>query len=293
VRASAFLDVAHNTFHCSCCTPGTALTAMELAYRLGVPWPVVASPSRAGAHDSSAATFSEVHAQALWDAASARALDDNVVADDIEVYGYLVQRGLGEAFEERAFGIVAAGMPLPTADAWWLRTGHRLVVPLYDQRGAVVNIQARAIRRAEKKTVFPRSSRARGTLFASRQGLAVLRRDWEGPRRAVIGEGLTDFLGLVITSPSPVLSAPGAGLAASGIARWIDGFDVLLALDNDRAGMAAVEGLAAAAYWEGASRVRRVVWPGRLKDACEVIEAHGTAGLRAFLERELEGRTYV
>jgi DNA primase len=233
-------------------------------------------------------SFGRAEALAVWQTALARARDDAAIEADRAAYEYLSDRGVLASWETASFGLLAAEVPLPAAVADWPATGHVVVVPLYDAAGDVTNVQARAIRPAAKKTLFPKGSRAKGTLFASRTGLAVLQGQWTGPRCLVVGEGLTDFLALTITCPVPVLSAPGTGLAAHGVGPWISGFDVLLALDDDDAGAKARLPTAEAAYRLGARSVRRVVWPGRAKDACDVIARRGIDSLAAFLTRETE-----
>jgi len=290
---SAFLDGERNIFYCSVCTPDGGWSARRFAEALGVPWEPGAkaslpSPLRATATGKTE-SFTAAHALQVWDAALARARDDAEIDADRTVYEYLRLRGLLDAWELGAFGIVAAGMVLPAAVAGWPRSGHQVVVPLYDPSGDVANVQARAIGDAGRKTLFPTGSTARGMLFASRTGLAVLKQQWTGPKWLILGEGLTDFLALTITSPVPVMCAPGAGLAATGIGPWIAGFDVLLALDDDAAGATARTPTAAAAYQYGARSVRRAVWPGHVKDACDVLRDRGSVGLAYYLHRELEG----
>jgi hypothetical protein len=289
-HASAFVDSERNVFYCSVCTPQGGWSARRLAAVLRQPWPLKQPRCLAEGRlklQPRPAAFTAADACHVWSIALARARNSSFIDADGEVYAYLHRRGLADAWEEGAFGILAGDMALPTAVAGWPGTHHRLVVPLYETTGDLANIQARAIRHSTRKTLFPRGSRAKGCLFASRTGLAVLRGSWEGLRQLVLGEGLTDFLGLVITSPVPVLSAPGTGLAASSIGDWVAGSDVLLTLDDDSAGREAVAPTAAAAYHHRARSVRRVIWPGRAKDACQVIEERGVAALREFLDREM------
>ena len=79
--------------------------------------------------------FSANDARRVWDLAIQRAWDDDAAERDRAVYEYLDGRGLGEAWELRLFGVLAAGMDLPDAVAYWPSTGHRVVAPLYDGCG--------------------------------------------------------------------------------------------------------------------------------------------------------------
>lgn len=292
---SAFLDEARGCFYCSVCTPGHGWgvsrfsDAVRILPGLGNP---LAAPQAQGTH-APGPNFGPAEALAVWQMAVARARDDGSIEADSAAYEYLRDRGVIGSWETASFGLLASDMRLPPAIASWPGTGHVVVAPLYDAAGTLTNIQARAIRPAARKTLFPKGSRARGTMFASRSALDVLRRRWAGQKLVVLGEGLTDFLALSVACPVPVLSAPGTGCAVHGIGPWIAGFDVLLALDDDAAGANARMPTAEAAYRQGARSVRRVIWPGHSKDACEVIERRGIESLTAFLTREMEVSTHA
>lgn len=234
--------------------------------------------------DGASARFKPEDAARVWNAGLARARDDHVIEADRAVYAYLSQRRLMTSWEDCAFGIVAPGMALPEAIQHWPGRGYRLVVPLYDRAGRVVNVQARAITKTTPKTLFPPGSRAAGTLFADRRGQQVLTGRWTGPRQVLLGEGLTDHLALTIASPIPVLSAPGTGMAAAGIGRWAAGRAVFVALDGDPAGAAATTAAAKQVHAMGGQPLR-VAWPGHKKDACEVLEEYGVEFLADFLQR--------
>jgi DNA primase len=143
------------------------------------------------------------------------------------------------------------------------------------------------VRDVELKALLPRDSQARGTVFADPRGLEILRGTWIGARRLILGEGLTDFLALSTVSPAPVLSAPGTSMAPSAFGPWVKDFDVMLALDWDAAGDAAIHVAAKSAYGHGAARVRRLEWPDSCKDACDVVARVGLEGLGDFLSRFL------
>ncbi|MCK6445772.1 MAG: toprim domain-containing protein [Planctomycetes bacterium] len=236
-----------------------------------------------------APAFSAQDARLVWSLALARARNDQYAGVDSAVYSYLAQRGILESWELGAFGVLAEGMTVPDSIGWWPRASYRLVAPLYDQRGELVSVQARAITRREPKTLFPKGSRVNGASFASKRALGLLASGLSEHDIVVLGEGLTDFLALVAATPIPVLCAPGTGFVTSSIGPWVHGRTLLLALDNDDAGDAALGPAAEAAYTAGAKRVVKVRWPRGCKDACDVVARHELVGLEAFLSGHMEG----
>lgn len=324
---SAFVS-SRNVFFCSRCTPEGGWTAKRFAEALGLtlrdflgggehysraalprpaPAPVASKPRegepRGGnrkAPDSKPA-FAPEDAKATWllalERASRRGPKDRAALD------YLRARGLEGALERGAAGILAPDMRegLHPSVNWWPGAGYQLVVPLYDEAGQLVNVQARSIINPPwkgKKVWFPGGSRARGTRFASPDALKILRGESRGdeprgcePRGCepvLIGEGLTDFLALSITSPIPLMAAPGTSNAAACIGPWAKARKVYLALDGDEAGARALK--------PASRRVRElqgtpfgVNWPNGRKDACEVLEKDGCWALLAFLARHLIG----
>lgn len=294
-HASAFLSV-ENVFYCSVCTPEGGWSAKTFCIELGGDWsryvafPTATFERRALAprFDAPATPmFTAAEAQAIWELARARARDDSKAQEDSEAYHYLAERSLLEAAELGSFGVLGPGMQLPPAVRRWPELGYRVVVALHDLDGTITNLQARAIVKREKKVLFPTGSVAKGTLFACARGLELLRGTFSGRRAVLYAEGLTDFLALSISSPVPVLAAPGSGVAADGVGPWVEGCDLVLALDWDEAGEGAVEPTASAAYRFGARSVQRLEWPDSANDACDVVTRLGTAGLEAFLVRLL------
>jgi hypothetical protein len=292
-QPSAFLEVEKNFFYCSVCTPDGGWGARRFAEALGVPWAADGSASVSATRPPSPVAaesrFSPADAERTWDLALGRARDDHWHEADMPVYSYLGSRSLVESWEVAAFGIAASGTPLPAAVAGWPRTGHQIVVPLYDDHGQLTNIQGRAIRPAAKKVLFPIGSRAAGTLFASRSGLQVLRSTWTGERTLILGEGLTDFLALSITTSLPLLCAPGVGIASKAIGSWVAGFTVLLALDCDSAGEGAIAAVSRAIYAHGGTRVRRLEWAPGIKDVCDLLRAHGAVRVISAIEAVRHG----
>ena len=284
---SAFLDGERNAFFCSVCTIDVGWSAKRFSEALGAPWPLSGidfDPHAPRPEVPAPPAFTAEHAQRTWDAALARTRDDAFVEDDKPAYSYLADRGLAAAWEERTFGIVAEAMSLPTAIKWWPGCGYRIVAPLYDDRGNIVNMQARSVGIAGKRVLFPPGGRAQGTLFANRLGLRLLLGEWRDAPVAILGEGLTDYLALSLVSSVPVMAVPGAQFAASGIGSWVAGLHLYLALDQDRAGDQSIVPASDRAYRLGAERVLRLRWPDGLTDACNALAALGPDSFAQFLD---------
>jgi len=180
--------------------------------------------------------------------------------------------------------VIGENAPLPEPIGWWPKSGYRLVAPVFDLEGTLVNVQARAVRDVKPKVRFPKGTRAKGTVFASGRGQRLLRGEDEGGV-VILGEGLTDSLALALCSPFPVLAAPGTGMAVSSLGAWAKGRTICLALDQDEPGERATAEAAQAAYGQGAERVRRVSWPGGCVDACDAFRVMGHVNLGHLLAR--------
>jgi hypothetical protein len=287
-NASAFLSDA-NVFFCAVCTPNGGMSAKDFAAAINVDWRGLLDNAVQGLapvdRPQHKPAFTGQDAERVWQLAHDRMRDDASVDADREAWNFISKRRLGEGHELGAFGILGDGMALPRAVERWPSNGYRLVAPLFDQRGAVANVQARAVNGRTPKTLFPSGSSASGTLFACTRGVQVLRGEWTAPRCYILGEGLTDHIALTIASPAPVLCAPGTGMAAAGIGAWVHDAVLYVALDFDDAGTLAVDAVAGRAYSAGARLVRRLEWPFGAKDACDVLDRVGVDGLEHFLRR--------
>ena len=291
-RPSAFISEARNIFHCSVCTPGHGWGAKRLAQELGVAWetsPHVAvrtrQPRRARLRKES---FPAERAQAIWSAALARARDDDHVDQDRAVYEYLDRRGLSEAWERGCYGILGEDMELPDDVAWWPGRGFRLVVPLFNESGELVNIQARRVVSGDPKTLFPKNSFARQVLFATDLGLEVLRDRACAHDVVLVAEGLTDYLAIAAAASVPVLAVPGAGIADAVIGPWITNKTLVLALDQDTAGETASREAGRAAWRQGAAGVHKITWPQGCKDACDTLMQLGGGGFSELIESAVD-----
>lgn len=268
----------------ACCSIDEICRRMGIEKRQLFPSP---NGSQGTSPRASLPSFTAEKARTVWAQALQRARDDNSLQDDEAVYAYVRNRGLEESWESGPFGILAETSSQPTEIAHWPRRGYRLVAPLHDLRGAVVNLQSRRITDGKPKTLLPKGSAARGVLFATRSGRDLLRNGSPGGGRVILGEGLTDFLALSIVAPVPVLSVPGASFFAAAIGGWVAGSALYLAADNDAAGEAAIQPTAQAAIRSGARDVFAITWPEGCKDACDALAVLGSIGLAEFLEHEL------
>ncbi len=234
-------------------------------------------------------TFSAEEARGVWEQARARSRDDRFLDDDAEVYRYLSGRHLADGWDMGLFGILGPGMTLPGRIQDWLRTGHRIVVPLFDHKGAIVSLQARTIHpNCEPKVLTPTGGRIKGTLFASEMGQQLLAGLWQGPTVCILGEGLTDFLAMAPRAPVPVLNVPGATVAASSVGPWVREMRVILTLHDDTAGDTAADQVEQAALDAGACSIERIVWPYGANDAANLLALQGSRSFTEFLDELCE-----
>jgi hypothetical protein len=267
----------------------------DVLVQLGLKWtdlfshPSYPSPGSRPTSSPRSPSWSAEAARKTWQLALDRARDDGAVEADAEVYGYLAHRGLASSWESSAFGVLHPSLAaaLPPQVRLWPQRGYRVLVPLFDLRGELMEVQARTIDRSTRpKTLFPRGGRSSGCCFACSRGREVLKGG--GAAAAVLlGEGLTDFLALIITSPVPTLAIPGTSVAAASVGEWARGRRVLLCLDADPAGDRGVKDAARAILRFG-GRPFRVRWPEGLKDATDVMKRFGAEGLSQFLDAAME-----
>jgi hypothetical protein len=135
----------------------------------------------------------------------------------------------------------------------WLEAGYRLVVPLYDARGALVSLRARPL--DGRKGLLPAGHAAGGLVCADFLGREMLRSPnvADQVRRAgvVIVEGEADFLGVATRYSDGDESAPAVFATGSGwwcrehADRVPDGTAVTIATDGDQAGNGYAEKIAA------------------------------------------------
>lgn len=167
------------------------------------------------------------------------------VSLDAEASAMLAERGLdAELVDAHDLAVVVPACV--TVPRWasfrgapWTRTGHRLLVPMFDATGALRTVRAwRVVESDLPKRLPPGGYRASGVVMADEFALAMLRGTY-APRRVVVVEGEPDFfahrllagkmlaarLGIVSGSWSDELSA-----------RIPDGAEVTTWTDDDDAG---------------------------------------------------------
>ena len=182
--------------------------------------------------------------RALWDGATAP------VTTDAEVAAFLARRKLDAAEIDRR-GLARALLADAALPAWarfrgrpWTASGHRLLVGLYDARGALVSVQARSILAdvpKGEKAANPAGVELRGSVMADDCGLALLRGTFPIPREVWIAEGVPDFLTLATTfadaATAPAVFGVAEGCWTEEIAARVPrGACVNIATDHDANG---------------------------------------------------------
>lgn len=234
-------------------------------------------------------TFTADDAQRIWSAAREAVKASPGSSARRLTMDFLFERGLVASADRDLFGVVTDDIArLHTSLASWPRQAHHLVTPLHDiDTAEVVNLQSRCVAPNARgpKTLFPKGGRAAGTVFADPRGLAVLRGD-DTDSPVVLGEGLTDFLALAITSSAPVLAVPGVSMVTGAIGSWAKDRQTYLLLDNDDAGERHVIPAVDAIEAMGGEAVR-LEWAPGVKDTCDALALAGEELLSEFLKRRI------
>jgi hypothetical protein len=131
----------------------------------------------------------------------------------------------------------------------WPRSGHRLILPSYDHRGAIASVRAVRVTPGDSpKRLSPVGFSTRSTVLADSLARELLRRsawpsDWTTKRpRAIITEGETDFLTMATQyAPGNDPEVATIGIYSGGwtqdIAdRFPTDIDVRVLTDDDPAG---------------------------------------------------------
>lgn len=167
------------------------------------------------------------------------------VSSDAEASAMLTGRGLdAELVDHHTLAVVLpASARVPRWASFrgvpWTRTGHRLLVPMFDASGVLRTVRAwRVIDGDTPKRLPPGGYRASGVVMADEFALAMLRGTWT-PRRVVIFEGEPDFVahrtlaGGVLAARLGIVSGSWSDELA---ARIPEGAEVSIATDDDAAG---------------------------------------------------------
>lgn len=126
------------------------------------------------------------------------------VTSDAKASSMLAARGIDPEFVDDA-DLVRVLPPDASLPRWasfrgapWTRTGHRLVLPMFDSDGAVRSVRAWRVGDGETpKRLPPAGYRASSLVLADAFGVATLRGTYT-PRRVIILEGESDFLAATI-----------------------------------------------------------------------------------------------
>jgi predicted P-loop ATPase len=214
---------------------------------------------------------------ALWDAALVADLDPTVVRA-------LGQRGLDARAVARGdvARVLAMDAELPTwaaiGDRSWVKSGHRLIFPLYDADGVHRSVLARSVGDHPAKSVAPRGYRAGALVLANRAGRDLLRGEPHAGETLVISEGEIDLISWTTSHDGPVIGVrSGSWTDAHGerVART-DG-PVVIATDLDPTGEEYAAEIVASLPPNALGRVAR--WPAT-SDA-----APGSADANEYITR--------
>jgi len=128
------------------------------------------------------------------------------------------------------------------AGAPWTRSGHRVLVPLFDASGAMVSVHARSDHDSHPKGALPAGHTARGLVLADAAGRALLQTRALSGHTVWIVEGVPDFLSCSLAWTETTDSVPAvlgilAGSWSNDVAcRLPDGARVVIAVHHDHAG---------------------------------------------------------
>lgn len=156
---------------------------------------------------------------------------------------WLRSRGLDPVACAPLCRVITVGWPrwARSAKGPWVSGPFRLLLPVYDARGALRSVRARRIDDARPKEIPPLGCRASGYVFSNRVAVEMLRREAdEGPACVLITEGTPDYLTWATRlrgAPWAVLGLPGSGAWSPFLADRIpDGSEVVIRTDPDDAG---------------------------------------------------------
>jgi DNA primase len=147
-------------------------------------------------------------------------------------------------------GVIPHGYDLPswakfaTADDQpeynWIKSGHRMVFPMYDSDGTIRTLRARCLHPGKLKNVNPLGYNCGGLAFACETGHALLRNDYAGKLTAVVFvEGESDFLNAIsrrIDSGIAIFGIYSGGWSVEHCKKIPDGTRLVFLTDRDTAG---------------------------------------------------------
>lgn len=169
--------------------------------------------------------------------------------EDVEARELLSRRGLAAELAD-LFDLARAipqELPLPSwarfRGATWTETGHRLLVPVFDARGAMRSVRAWCVRPGAElpKRLPPAGHRAAGLVLADGIAVAMLA-GHEAPKRVVVVEGEPDFVTWATRfsdadeAPPAVLGLVSGAWSDELAARIPNGARVAVRTDHDATG---------------------------------------------------------
>jgi len=159
---------------------------------------------------------------------------------DFAVVRFLAERG----YRQPPAWVLPEGWSAP----WWPWREFPLVVPAFNGHGVLMGLHGRAVDPlAKRKTTWPLDRDSRGLLMADpRLGLPLLR-EGRKTRRALIVEGITDYLCAAEdqAGKSAVLGIASGSASALRLVNFT-GMEVFVATDDDPAGRRYAERVAEA-----------------------------------------------
>lgn len=172
---------------------------------------------------------------ALWGSAGP-------VESDPDAWEYLRARGFApERLDELGLArVVPLSSETPPWASYarqsWVKTGHRLLVPMWDHVGAMVTLRGwRIIDGDSPKRLPPKGHRADGCVMANRLALGMLRGQ-VAPLRLEIVEGEPDFLTACLAYQRAVIGINSGSWTPEFARRIPRGTHVILSTHHDEAG---------------------------------------------------------
>jgi len=216
------------------------------------PGPISWQPSTASAPAMLATEYPPAAEVAgFWDASVPVPLDAGVAHYLGAVRGIdpelVAQLDLARALPRDATTPAWAGFNSPRGPWPWTASGHRLIVPLFDARGVLRSVLARACTtEARTKSAAPAGYQRRGLVMADDLALRLLEHgkapDWcEGELGVLIAEGEIDFMRWGLALAGDERAPATLGLVSGGWSQELadripDGATVTIATHTDPAG---------------------------------------------------------
>ena len=177
----------------------------------------------------------QAEVEALWASGAPTSADP-------DVWEYLRSRGFEpERLDEEQ---LAVALPLDSkTPPWasyarqsWVETGHRLLVPMWDEHGCMVTIRGWRITEGDSpKRLPPKGHRATGCVMANELALEMLRGQ-VSPVGLEIVEGEPDFLTACLAYDRAVIGINSGSWSVDFAKRVPSGTEVIIGTHHDEAG---------------------------------------------------------